>query len=99
MAGRSTIHLHELFVRNPAATFFLTASGDSIPGLGIHEGDRLVLGRSLESSHNRVVIAAVAGAMLVKSCSGKGCGLLKPANDGSPASGITGLVHVHIRGP
>lgn len=56
----------EHLVRNPAATFFARTSGDSMLGAGIHSGDILVVDRSLEPAHGRVVVAAVDGELTVK---------------------------------
>ncbi|WP_165076077.1 MULTISPECIES: translesion error-prone DNA polymerase V autoproteolytic subunit [unclassified Desulfovibrio] len=93
------INLHELIVRNPASTFFLRTSGDSMLGVGIHDGDLLVVDRSLEASHNRVVIAALDGELLVKKlCRKGGRVLLKSANEGYPDFEVTELEHVHIWG-
>ena len=95
----SQINLHELIVRNLAATFFLRASGDSMLGVGIHDGDLLVVDRSLEASHNRVVIAALDGELLVKKLSRKGgLVMLKSANEGYPDFDVTKLEYVHIWG-
>ena len=93
------INLHELIVRNPAATFFLRASGDSMLGVGIHDGDLLVVDRSLEASHNRVVIAALDGELLVKKlCRKDGRVLLQPANPDYPEFDITEREYAHIWG-
>ena len=95
----SQITLHELIVHNPASTFFLRASGDSMLGVGIHDGDLLVVDRSLEASHNRVVIAALDGELLVKKLHRKGGRvLLKSANEGYPDFDISEREHVHIWG-
>ncbi|MBD5418325.1 MAG: translesion error-prone DNA polymerase V autoproteolytic subunit [Desulfovibrio sp.] len=95
----SQINLHELLVRNPAATFFLRASGDSMLGVGIHDGDLLVVDRSLDASHNRVVIAALDGELLVKKLYRKdGRVFLKSANTDYPDFDITEREHVHIWG-
>lgn len=95
----SQINLHELIVRNPAATFFLRASGDSMLGVGTHDGDLLVVDRSLEASHNRVVIAAIDGELLVKKlCRKGGRVMLKSANEGYPDFDISEREHVHIWG-
>ncbi len=60
------LDLHSHLVRNPAATFFLRAQGDSMIGAGIHDGDLLVVDRSLEAAHNRVAIVALDGELTVK---------------------------------
>ena len=48
------LDLHEYLVRNEAATFFLRAHGDSMLGAGIHDGDLLIVDRSVEAGHRRV---------------------------------------------
>lgn len=41
-------------------------------GCGIHDGDILVVDRSLDACHNRVVIAALDGDLLVKRLTRRG---------------------------
>lgn len=41
-------------------------SGDSMIGVGIHPGDILVVDKSLEARHNKIVIAAVNSELTVK---------------------------------
>jgi DNA polymerase V len=47
------MNLHEHLVQNPAATFFARASSDSMINAGIHDGDLLVIDRSIppENGH------------------------------------------------
>lgn len=93
------INLHEIAVRNPAATFFVRASGDSMLGVGIHDGDLLVVDRSLEAAHNRIVIAALDGELLVKRIVRRGGKTyLAPANPEYPEIDITNREYVHIWG-
>lgn len=93
------INLHELAVRNPAATFFLRATGDSMLGAGIHDGDLLIVDRSVEAGHNRVVIAALDGELLVKRIVQRGRHtFLAPANPDFPEIDITNREYVHIWG-
>lgn len=93
------INLHELVVRNPAATFFLRASGDSMTGAGIHNGDLLVVDRSAEACHNKVVIAALEGELLVKRLVRRGHRVfLAPANPVYPEIEITHREYVHVWG-
>lgn len=93
------INLQELVVQNPAATFFLRASGDSMLGVGIHDGDLLVVDRSREAAHNRVVIAALEGELLVKRLVRRGGNAyLAPANPEYPEIDITHREYVHIWG-
>ena len=66
------LDLNEHLIKHPAATFFVTASGDSMTGAGIASGDMLVVDRSLEATHGKIVIAAINGELTVKrlSCTG-----------------------------
>ncbi len=61
-----TLDLHKYAVRNEAATFFFRASGPSMQGAGIFDGDILVVDRSREATSGKVVIAAVEGELTVK---------------------------------
>lgn len=60
------IDLHAHVVRRPASTYFVRAEGDSMLGDGIHDGDLLVVDRSLEPLPGRVVVIAVDGEPTVK---------------------------------
>ena len=66
------LDLNELMVVNPAATFFVRVSGDSMLGAGIHHNDILVVDRSLEPISGKVVIAVVDGELTVKRLVRKG---------------------------
>lgn len=93
------INLHELVARNPPATFFLRAAGDSMIGVGIHDGDLLVVDRSLDARHNKVVIAALDGELLVKRLVRRGFKVfLAPANPDYAEIEITDREYVHIWG-
>jgi len=60
------LDLNEHLVAHPAATFFVRASGDSMRGAGIHDGDTLVVDRALDPKDGDVVIAALDGELTVK---------------------------------
>ena len=60
------LSLHDLVVKNPAATFFVRVSGSSMEQAGIHPGDILVVDRSLEPRSGHIVLAAVDGEVTVK---------------------------------
>lgn len=61
-----TLDLHTLLVQRPAATFFVRVSGDSLHGVGVHDGDILVVDRSLQPADGQVIIAILDGEMTVK---------------------------------
>ena len=60
------LDLNELLITHPTATFFLKVAGTSMINAGIHPNDILIVDRSLEPSHGKIVIAAVNGELTVK---------------------------------
>lgn len=61
-----SIDLNELLIEKPAATFMLRVDGDSMIGAGIHDGDLLIVDRSIAPVDGSIVIAVVNGDMTVK---------------------------------
>ncbi|MDL2316649.1 translesion error-prone DNA polymerase V autoproteolytic subunit [Desulfovibrio sp. OttesenSCG-928-A18] len=85
-----TLDLHKFAVRNEPSTFFLHATGNSMIGAGIHEGDILVVDRSINAVPGKVVIAAVDGELTVKRLVKKGKKLLlMPENPDYPPIDIS----------
>ena len=64
MEGSLDLNAH--VVKHPSATYFVRASGDSMTGAGIFDGDLLIVDRSLEPAHGRVAIVEVDGQLTVK---------------------------------
>jgi DNA polymerase V len=64
MEGKLDLNKH--LVKHPTATFFVRVSGDSMIDAGIHPDDILVVDRSLEPKHGKIVIAALDGELTVK---------------------------------
>jgi DNA polymerase V len=60
------LDLNRHLIRNPAATFFVRVTGDSMVKAGIHSGDLLVVDRSIEPRDKNVIIAVVNGELTVK---------------------------------
>lgn len=60
------IDLNELLIRDRTATFVLRVSGHSMIGAGIHDGDHVILDRSIEPKDGDVVIAVIDGELTVK---------------------------------
>ena len=60
------LDLNEYLIKRPAATFLVRATGDSMIGASIHEGDLLVVDRSIEPADGKIVIAAIDGQLTVK---------------------------------
>ncbi len=93
------INLHDFLVRNKNATFFLKAHGESMLGAGIHDGDLLIVDRSVEAGHNKIVIAAIDGELTVKRLLRRPrAAVLAPENPLYPEIDITDKEHVHIWG-
>ena len=60
------IDLNEQLIRNKPATYFMRVSGNSMIGASIHDGDIVVVDRSLKPVSGKVVIAIVDGEMLIR---------------------------------
>ena len=60
------LDLNKYLIKNPAATYFVRVTGDSMIGAGIHSGDLLVVDRSVEPVDKKVVIANIDGELTVK---------------------------------
>ena len=60
------LDLNELLVKNPEATFFVRAEGESMINAGIRNGDILVVDRSKEPVENSIIIACVNNEFTVK---------------------------------
>jgi DNA polymerase V len=60
------LDLERLLVQHPAATFYLRVSGDSMSGAAIMSGDLLVVDRSIDPAHGRIVVASIDNELTVK---------------------------------
>ncbi|WP_085908261.1 LexA family protein [Kiloniella majae] len=60
------IDLNEELIEHPHSTFILNVSGDSMIGAGIMPGGKLVVDKSIEPSHGKIVIAVIDGQLTVK---------------------------------
>ncbi|RDB43453.1 peptidase [Halomonas sp. DQ26W] len=61
-----TLDLNERLVKRPSATFFMNVTGDSMVRLGIHEGDLLLVDRSIDPRPGHILVAMVDGEITVK---------------------------------
>ena len=59
------LDLNKRLVPRPAATFFMRAAGGS-PDADVRDGDLLVVDRSQMAAAGRVVVAVVAGELVVR---------------------------------
>jgi len=75
------LHLNDLLIKHPETTFIAKASGDSMIGASINDGDILVVDRGLTNYKERLVIACVNGEFIVKRYKiERGRPVLKPQN-------------------
>ncbi len=63
---RKRIDLNEPLIRNKEATFIFRVKGDSMNGIGIYEGDELLVDRSIEAKHGNIVLAVLNNDYTVK---------------------------------
>ncbi|PIZ29840.1 MAG: DNA polymerase V [Alphaproteobacteria bacterium CG_4_10_14_0_8_um_filter_53_9] len=94
------LNLHSHLVQRPDSTFFVRAQGQSMIGVGIYDGDLLVVDRSLTARNGNIVVAAVDGALTVKRLEkmGEEKVLLLPENPSYPAIEVTGDMSFEIWG-
>lgn len=59
------LNLHDHLVKKPASTYFSRMKGDEAQNLGIHNGDLLVIDRSLAPRHRSLVMVIMEGEFRV----------------------------------
>lgn len=82
---KQELNLHEHCVRHPSATYFLRVAGSSMEDGRIHDGDVLVVDRSLRPCHGSIVIACIHNEFTVKRLLLKPKPCLMPMNKDFPA--------------
>jgi DNA polymerase V len=60
------IDLNEYLIRNKPATFFMRVRGDAMINAGIHDGDVVIVDRSIKPMSGKVIIATLNGEMLIR---------------------------------
>ena len=79
------LDINDIVVSNTAATFFVRVKGDSMIDASVNDGDILVVDRSIEATHGKIVIAVVNSEFTVKRLYKKnGVVKLIPANPAYP---------------
>ena len=64
--AQERIDLNKQLIRNQEATYLFRVKGDSMTGIGIYEGDTLLVDRSVSPKHNHVVLAQLNNEFTVK---------------------------------
>ena len=60
------LDLNTHLIKNPASTFLVRVSGESMKEVGIFPNDILIVDRSIPPSNGKIVIAAIDGELTVK---------------------------------
>lgn len=60
------LSLEELIVRRPAATFYVRVEGNAMRAAGIHDGDILVVDRSLTPSSGSILIFTMDEEVMIR---------------------------------
>lgn len=77
--------LNELLINNPPATFLVRAAGLSMQKADIHNGDLLIVDRSVEAKAGHIIVACLDGEFTVKQLCREGRRVwLQPANEDFP---------------
>jgi len=78
------LDLNELLIEHEQATYFVRVAGRSMIDAGIYPDDILIVDRSVEAKHNKIIIAVIDGEVTVKR-------LLKVKSDGI----CTKIIYLH----
>jgi DNA polymerase V len=60
------INLNAHLIRQADATFLVRVEGDSMTGFGIHDGDTLVVDRSVDAQDGHIVLAVIGDEFTLK---------------------------------
>ncbi|RXZ42643.1 LexA family protein [Crenobacter cavernae] len=84
------IDLNAFLVDHPQTTFLVNVRGDSMINAGIHDGDLLLVDRSIEPRPGKVVVAVIDGELTVKRLKRDGERVwLMPDNPAYPPIAVT----------
>tara|TARA_B100000700_G_C15027110_1_gene848754 strand:- start:1312 stop:1746 length:435 start_codon:yes stop_codon:yes gene_type:complete len=93
------IDINEHLIHNPESTFFLRVRGISMIGAGIHDGDLVIVDRSLNANPGHIVVAIVDGEFTLKRLTYlKGEAYLEAENDIYPKIDLRQYQNVQIWG-
>ncbi len=60
------LDLNDYLIKNKSATFIFTVVGDSMKNVGIMDGDKVIVDKSVEPKHRHIVIAVVNREYTIK---------------------------------
>lgn len=78
------LSLDQLLIQHPNATFIGQANGESMQGVGIFDGDLLVVDRSLTARHGDIIIANFNGCFVCKILDKRNARLLSASKNHQP---------------
>ena len=61
-----SIDLNKELIKNPSSTFFGRAKGESMMDAGIHDGDLLIIDKSLPPANGKIAVCFIDGEFTVK---------------------------------
>lgn len=84
------LDFNELLIENPAATFAVRISGESMTGAGLYPGDIAIINRARRPANGNVILALVDGDFTIKRYRNRGGQIrLAPENPAFPDIPIT----------
>ena len=84
------LDLNRYVIKNPASTFYARISGDSMVGVGIQDGDIVVIDKSLEPANDQIAVCFIDGEFTLKRIHTEtGRLFLMPHNPNFPSIEIT----------
>lgn len=92
------LDLNDLLIKNHPATFFLRVKGTAMLASGIHDGDILIVDRSVAASNGKVVVAAVDGDLVIRRFQKENGQVKLIADDSSPPINLSESESIEIWG-
>jgi DNA polymerase V len=83
---QQSLHLDEILIEHPSVTLIVQAEGDSMQGVGIFDGDILVVDRHLTVKNQDVVVACLNGEFVCQILDLQNRLLLSANKDNAPVS-------------
>lgn len=94
-----TLDLNRYVIKNPASTFYARIKGNSMEGADIHDGDIVVIDKSLEPTDGSIAVCFIDGEFTLKRIRIEQNRVwLQPANPNFPAIEVTEENHFVVWG-
>lgn len=77
-----SIDLNRELIKNPSATFYARVKGNSMMDAGIHDGDLIIIDKSMEPADGKIAVCFIDGEFTIKRIKvERDCCWLMPANE------------------